>query len=366
MSILFFAGFDVFAGQADAGNTLPVHGAGITGTPYATQLPIVRSATTQLMGVSGLAQHKLGAGAKLRNGLVAYRPGGANTYIQAALIRGDILGQGAWSRVIQFTAKDVSAADPSGPMALLCLGTTNIALNSFLLGLNSNRTLMVNGSGVAGFTWERNREYSMEMRLWRLGNEATNVINFELRVDGIVLRTGNAPIVGLTTPMWVSLGLNTNTTVSENRTMVYGDIVVSDGDYIGPHVVLPVTVNSLASAGGWEKEGNADAVTTLNDRDDATFFTSPTDAGALSTKLAVAEDPNVSVKAAQLFVRSKRDADAGRGLQVRMENASGSTIGGPVVISNTTSFGDYKLFDLAGGSVDALTKSTLKISAVTP
>lgn len=367
MSILSYAGFDIFPSQANAGNTLPVHGAGITGTPYATAFPVYASNANNLVGVSGLPEHKIGSGAKLRNALVCHRLAGSSTHAMFGVMSGVILGQGAWSRVINFTVKDISATDINTAVSLATIGTSAVALNGYLLGINSGRAVLVNGAAVPGVLWERNREYAVEIKMWRVGNEANNVFNIEVRFDGAVIqKTTMGPVV-LTSATWFTLGMNSNTNINTVRTLLYSDVVISDGDYLGPVQVLPLVVSSVPSAGGWEKEGSADPVATLNDRSDATFYTSPTDAGALSVKTANAEDPAVSIKAAQFFVRSNRDKDAGRAMQVTAENASGTTIAGPVAISNTTTFADYQTFNLNSLSkVGDLANTTLKISAVVP
>lgn len=367
MSILSYAGFDIFPGQANAGNTLPIHGAGITGTPYATAFPIYASNANNLVGVSGLPEHKMGSGAKLRNALVCHRLAGASTHAMFSVMAGVILGQGAWSRVINFTVKDISATDINTAVSLATIGVNATSLGGYLLGLNNGRAVLVNGAGVPGVLWERNREYAIEIKMWRVGSEANNMFNIEVRFDGAVIqKTTMGPVV-LTNAAWFSLGMNSNTNITTARTLLYSDVVISDGDYLGPVQVLPLTVSSLPAAGGWEKEGNADPVATLNDRSDTTFYTSPTDAGALSVKTTNAEDPAVSIKAAQFFVRSNRDQAAGRAMQVKAENASGTTIAGPVAISNTINFTDYLAFNLSSLSkVGDLANTTLKISAVVP
>jgi hypothetical protein len=367
MAILKFTGFDMFPGQANAGNTLPVHGAGVTGTPIAASFPISVSNASHLVGVSGLAAHKIGSGVKQRNGLVCYRPAGTSTYALLTAINGETLGNGAWSRVINFTVKDISAADINTAVSLATIGTGPTVLNGYLLGLNASKAIMVNGSNVSGLTWELNREYSVEIKMWRVGTEPNNYYNLEVRLDGTVIRTLQITTVAFTTPLYVTLGMNSNTNITTARTLIYSDIVVSDGDYLGPSQVLPATVTAVPAAGGWEKEGNADAPTTLNDRDDTTCYTSPVDSGALSVKLGVSEDNAVPVRSAQFFVRSTRDARAGRGMQVKVENASGAVVGGPVLISNTTSFADYRAFTVNSlASVGDVASSTLKISAIVP
>lgn len=366
MSILKFAGFDIFPGQADAGNTLPVNGAGIAGTPYATQFPYVTSAN-HLMGVSNLPQHKLGSGAKLRNGLVAYRPAGTSTQTLIALQSGAVMGQGAWSRVFNFTVKDISPTDVNTALGILTVGTSTTSLSAYVFGINANRGVMVNGSAVPGVLWDRNREYAVEVKLWRAATDGNNVINIQVKLDGVVLQTATmSPMQLGTAQLWVNLGMNSATNINSARTMVFGDIVVSDGDYLGPQQVLPLVVDTVVSAGGWEKDGNADPVTTLSDYSDASLYNSPTDAGALAVKLKCGEDTAVAVKAAQFYVRSSRSADAGRGMQVRAEDSAGTVIGGPALISNTTTFGDYKAFDINVPTVGDLNNTTLKISAVVP
>lgn len=366
MSILKFAGFDVFAGQANAGNTLPVHGAGIAGTPYATVFPLSVSNASHLMGVSGLAAHKIGAGAKLRNGLVCYRPAGASTYALMTLMNGETLGNGAWSRVFNFTIKDVSAANVDNTHSILTIGTGPTVLNGYLFGVAANGTVIINGQAQTGVTLARNREYSVEVKLWRVGTEQAQFYNLEVRLDGTVIRTLLISTITLTAPGYVTLGINSNTNMTTARTLLFSDIVVSDGDYLGPQQVLPLVVDTVVSAGGWEKDGNADPATTLSDYSDATLYNSPTDAGALAVKLKCAEDAAVAVKAAQFYVRSNRSADAGRGMQVRAENSAGTVIGGPALISNSTAFNDYKAFDVNVPTVGDLNNTTLKISAVVP
>lgn len=366
MTILKFAGFDIFPGQANAGNTLPVHNAGLAGTPYATLFPTSISNVNHLIGVSGLPAHKMGSGAKLRNSLVTYRPAGTSTYAVFPVINGETLGNGAWTRIINFTVKDISPTDINTALSLVTLGNSMVALNCYVFGLNSSKAVMVNGTGVSGIVWELNREYSVEVRLWRVGNEAANTQNLEVRIDGTVIRTLTINPIVLTTPMYVTLGANSNTNINSARTLLYSDIIVSDGTYLGPQLVLPATVDAINSTGGWEKEGNADPVTSLSDRDDTTYFSSPADNGSLSVRLQVGEDPSVSMRGTQVFIRAARDAAAGRGLVVKAENGSGATIGGPTTISTTTNFTDYQAFNLNLSKIGDLATTAVKINAVAP
>lgn len=367
MSILQFAGFDIFPAQANAGNTLPVHGAGITGTPYAAQYPIYVSNASHLVGVSGLEIHKIGSGAKRRNGLVMYRPAGATTFAAIALSKVARLGQGAWTRTYNFTVKETSTTDIATAISLLTATVNGSSLNAYLFGLNSNKAVIVNGAAVPGVLWERNREYAIEVRLSRQASDTVNQMTLEVRMDGALIRTVNiAPISLTNNDFGVSLGPISNTDITTPRTFIFSDIIIGDDQPLGPLLVLPAQVDVVNGTGGWEKEGNADPVTSLNDRDDTTFFSSPTDDGSLSLRMKVGEDAGIPLRSSQFFIRAARDVAAGRGLVVKAENASGATIGGPSTISTTASFADYQTFNLNLSKVGDLATTAIKINAVAP
>ena len=367
MSILQFAGFDIFPAQANAGNTMPVHGAGITGTPYASQYNLYVSNASHLIGVSGLEAHKMGSGSKRRNGLVFYRPAGSSTWATMSLSKPARLGQGAWTRTYNFTVKDVSPVDLDTAVSILTATVNGYSLNAYLFGLHANKAVLVNGQAVAGVTFERNREYAIEVRLSRQATDTTNQMTLDVRMDGALIRSLNiAPISLTNNDFGVSLGMTSSTNITTNRTMIFSDIIIGDDQLLGPLLVLPAQVDVVNGAGGWEKEGNADPVTSLNDRDDTTFFSSPTDAGSLSLRMKVGEDPGVPLRSSQFFIRAARDVAAGRGLVVKAENASGVTIGGPSTISTTTSFADYQTFNLNLPKVGDLATTAIKINAVAP
>lgn len=367
MSILQFAGFDIFPAQANAGNTLPVHGAGITGTPYAAQYNLYVSNASHLVGVSGLEAHKIGLGSKRRNGLVMYRPNGASTYAAISLSKPARLGQGAWTRTYNFTVKDISAADINTAMSIVTATVSGPALNAYLFGIHANKAVLVNGAAVPGVFFERNREYAIEIRLSRQASDTVNQMTLDVRMDGALIRTLNlAPISLTNNDFGVSLGMISNTDITTPRTMIFSDIIIGDDQPLGPQVVLPAVVDVINTTGGWEKEGNADPVTSLNDRDDGTFFSSPTDNGSLSVRLKVGEDAGVPMRTAQIYVRAARDTAAGRGLVVKAEDGSGATIGGPTTISTTTSFTDYQTFNLNLTKVGDLATTAVKINAVAP
>lgn len=367
MSILQFAGFDIFPAQANAGNTLPVHGAGITGTPYASQYNLYVSNASHLIGVSGLEVHKMGSGSKRRNGLVMYRPSGASTYAAISLSKPARLGQGAWTRTYNFTVKDISAVDINTALSIVTATVNGSSLNAYLFGIHANKAVLVNGATVPGVLFERNREYAIEIRLTRQASDTVNQMTLDVRMDGALIRTLNlAPISLTNNDFGVSLGLISNTDITSPRTMVFSDIIIGDDQPLGPQLVLPATVDAVNSTGGWEKEGNADPVASLNDQSDTTFFTSPVDNGSLSLRMKVGEDSAVPLRTAQVYVRAARDVAAGRGLVVKAEDGSGVTIGGPTTISTTTSFADYQSFNLNLTKVGDLATTAVKINAVAP
>ena len=366
MSITSFFGFDMYGAAAQAGNVLPVHLAGIANTPYAVDLaPIATSAGTQIVGVSGLESHKLGAGATRRNGLVCYRPASSTSSTSAvSLVRNFRGGQGAWKFSVGMTMKVLSGAAVSQLHNLLSIGNTNVALSQRLLAINSNQTIIFAGVNQT-MVWELGREYYVEVCIWRAATDPVANLTMELYIDGDLVATrANFGFYDTSvTPIFISAGFIAQSVTAAAQTCILGDIYIADGAPKGPQLVMPVRAASVV-AGGWEKEGNGSDI--LNDRNDATFYISPTDAGELAIKLTSGLDPEYPLNGLQVLTRSRRASDAGRAMVAEIRKEDGTLVKS-TTLSNAATFADYEVIKAFPGlTAEEFPKATLRIKAVVP
>lgn len=367
MSITSFFGFDMYGAAANAANTLPAHLAGIANTPYAVDLaPIVTSPGTHLVGVSGLDAHKLGSGARRRNGLVCHRPASStNSSAAISLIRNFRGGAGTWDITIGMTMKVLSGFSVTQVHNLLSMGNTTTALSQRLLAINSNQTMILAGQNIP-MVLELGREYYFEIHIYRKATDPVANLSVDLYVDGSLNASrGSFGFYDTTvTPLFISAGFIAQTVSTAAQTCIMGDIYISDSRPSGPQLVLPVRAESVVG-GGWEKEGNGTPADVLNDGNDTTYYTSPTDAGELAIKLTSALDPEYPIGGMQLLVRSRRDVAAGRAMITELRKEDGSLVKS-TTISNSATFTDYDVYKGSDLTAAEFAKATLRVKAVIP
>lgn len=369
MSIEQIFGFDVFPGAASG--ALPVANAGIANTPYNTLLNPVITGSGPILGVSGLDKHAFGSGDTKRNGVVTYRPLSSNqTGSHFNVIYNWIPGNGTWMKTLQFSYKNVSSVENNYSTNLVGLGNAPNTRNANMLGMHTANQLIFMGSVHPTLTLQRNREYHFEIRMSRKSTDPVNQVVFDLRIDGELVWTITQAPIQTTTGYYIMFGCLPTANPNYNQEFIWADIVIGNGDYLGPQRVLPIKATAVPSAGGWEKEGNATPAETLSDGNDATYFTSPVDTGNLQVKLGVAGDPSQAIGAAQLYIRSSRNRDAGRQLRARLADEADTDLVAPVNVVSVVAFSDFKTVDVKGAAglstVSDLTKTTLKLSAVVP
>lgn len=370
MSIEQIFGFDVFPGAASG--ALPAALAGIANTPYAPIFNAFASGGTTVLGVSGLDKHAFGSGSTRRNGLVTYRQRSSTStwgcYFHP--IYGWIPGNGTWMKTLQFSFKNVSTVENNFSTILVGLGNAPGSRNANVLGMHTANQLIFMGQVHPTIKLERNREYHFEIRMSRQSTDAVNMVKFDLRIDGEEVWSISQAPIQTTTAYYIFAGALPSSNNNYDQEFIWSDIVIGNGDYLGPQRVLPLKVTAVPAAGGWEKEGNATPVDTLNDASDATYFTSPVDTGALQIKVGV-DVPAISpVGATQLYIRSARDQSAGRALRARLTDAADADLAPAVTVTNATAYSDFKAVDLKENATLAtagdFTKATLKISAAVP
>lgn len=383
MALKLMAGFDLYPGAADA-SKFPVQGQGISNTHYANLFLEQRTPnTTNTYGVTGLPEHKLGAGSAIeRNALVFRRSGSQNT---ALFMRTkDVFKVAAASEIIAcaFTFKILPGVNLAGNavqiLTLYTSGDVAIAGGGFLrvqATSDANIQLVWLGGVIPLTTFPyltAGREYHFEVRLYRRPVDQVGYMSADFYIDGERIMSSPAFASGTlfdTTGMKFAFGnalMNANLTY----TFLYGDIIISEpgGDLfpagIGPQLVLPAKVGSV-TPGNWEKEGNATPAETLNDGDDATYFASPTDAGTMSAKI-VAPLVSYQARATEVVIRASRDRDAGRTLSAELLGNSGNSLTPTQNIATANGYNNYLLTRIQSGAEADLRTPTVRLSATVP
>lgn len=384
MALLNMLGFDLFPAKAENGQ--PALRAGIDGTPYQTLLRANRTGDARLfVGVSGLPEHKLGFGPTERNGLLIRRVNsGAAANLANALSTPSRLAVGtvgvAWHSIISATIKILADTNVAGnTTALFAVGDAN---GSYIYNGLSIRNHTVAGQYIltaanmsvpaSQLVLVAGREYHVEVKLYHNAAHAVNTYGVEVRVDGEVI--GDTPNVGQNTNLAVTgFSWNIGAWLVNGQigySFLYADVVIADSTgsafntNIGPVMILPNRVTAV-NAGGWEKEGNAQPIPSLNDNDDTSYFTSPLDDSAFTAKLEGQAVPYKPL-ATEVYVRASRDRDAGRALRVGLRSNSDAQLLADTDVAAQVAVADIRLPRLEGAADADMRSNTVRIKAVAP
>jgi hypothetical protein len=353
VSLLFFAGFDNFGGglAGTAGGTadFPASKAGIAGTPYETQIPIVYGGTGiyNSMGVPNQDRFRIGSGAERRNMLVAACGGATATYFAMARIGAGInytIGQ-PFQLTIGFNICDFSSANPAGGYfaVRLCRATGTLVNLIEHIGGTSNWRLA--GSPLYAFTLGQPTYVEFVIDIPN-PNGSSNTFRCQVYVNGELYHT-NAALTSLTpqtTELFFELGYDRVQTA--NRYIGFSDIYLLDGageapfnSRLGPQIVLPYKADSVV-ASGWTPNGGTDPLTLLTDGSDSTYLTSPIGKASIDVTADLKLAPGSQVNGLAFFTRVGRDSGAPRQLiSTAKRVADGTTLGASITASTTAAPG---------------------------
>lgn len=385
MSIIQMLGFDMFPGAADASN-MPIFRAGLTGTYY-DQLLVhvgVQGNPPYNCGVSGLPQHRLGLGPTERNGLLIRKgttgsPTGNSFSVRTPFIIAPPASVAYRARVA-FTMRvlpEFNSASTTVPVMFLGNGSAQQMLNIIQLnpnGVVGGFAVQVFNTTVPNMVLVPGRDYHFEISIGHVANDITNWTG-EILIDGeVVYSSPNAIVNGSNFATsgftWMFGMAPISWPAASVFSVLYADIVTSDsqGDSfngrLGPMMVLPNRATAV-TPGKWEKEGNGGPVDTLTDRNDSTYYASPTDDTAMSVRVeprASGYKPLVT----EYVVRTGRDRDAGRALRVGVKSANGNVVAAEQQLTTTNVFGDFKLNRVVGVPATDLNAVDVSIRAVAP
>lgn len=380
------AGFDLYPGQVDSGGYV-VEGAGINNTHYGNIFQVVRTAVTNTptvnvqIGVSGQAAHKMSPGSAIeRNGLLIKRMGNSNTgcYIRnrtalPAPPEGNYIG-------IAFTYKvlpGINTGNSDLPQVSWQTATSPAIVNLLMIrssAVDTNVQLRFFNTLIPTTTLPYltiGREYHIEVRMIKRAGTAAGIYDYQLLVDGdSIITVSYSETRFATEGVVIQTGVST-TNGNYSLAVLISDLILATWEPglfttgIGPQLVLASKVASV-TPGNWEKEGNATPTETLSDQNDTTYYASPTDAGAMSAKVAGALTPFKAL-AAEVLVRASRDRDAGRVLTAELRKSDGSGSLAPATnIATGNGYNGYMLQRLEGIAEADIRTPTVRLNATVP
>lgn len=350
MSLLSFFGFDNFggalSGQGGAFADFPASKAGIAGTPYEAQLPIVYGGVGQYnsMGVPNDDRFRIGAGAERRNMLIAATGGTTSTYFALARVGSGVNytigGSNAFSITIGFNICDFSAAMPTGGYyaARFCRAAGSLAnLIEHIGGTNQYR--LANTGPLYTFTPGQPTylEFIVDMP-----NPANNTFRCRAYVNGELWSTNPSisSLTAQTTELFFEIGVDR--VMVAGRFVGFSDIYLLDttgeapfNERLGPQIVLPYEATAV-TAQDWTLTGGTDPLAMLTDNSDATYLTSPLGKASINVEADLKLTPGSQVNGVAFFTKVGRDAGAPRpitGAATRV--ADGAAIGAPVASPTT-------------------------------
>lgn len=379
------AGFDLYPGQVDAFN-LPVEGAGINGTHYANSLQVIRTAIVNsatvnaVVGVSNRPEHRMSIGTpQERAALMFKRTGNVNgqNYVRmtAPLLAptpGNFISTAFTLKVLSpfnTSSQDVPLVScwsnsATVQTSVLMLRATAVDTGLQFRLINTIVPVSTLPMLVVG------REYHIEVRLVRKEGSAADTYEYQLYVDGDFIMGQPTVAAQYATEgvrwYWgqTMINMNLSFTVLMSDLIVANSIAGTFSAGIGPQLILPSKIGAV-TPGNWEKEGNATPADTLTDFDDATFYSSPADAGAMSAKVAGANTPYKAL-ASEVVIRASRDRDAGRLLTAELLGNSGNSLGAATNIATGNGYNSYLLTRLEGIAEADIRSPTVRLNASVP
>lgn len=387
MALKYMLGFDLYPGNVNAGGYI-VNGAGIEKTHYAPDFRVVSTAVASTptlnnqIGVSGQAAHKMSPGSVYeRNAFVIKRMGNQNTNAYLRNITPLTAPAEGGMVCTAFTYKVLPGINTSNnvvPLFSIYSGDAGAALVMLKIRSSTTDTAIqlsfFNNPAIPVTKYPylvAGREYHIEIRAIRRLGAAAGTYDFELYIDGDLIETATnvdnrLNTTGISFFYGINI-LNAQVTIAS----LYSDIIISDANAglfdkgIGPQLILPSKISTV-TPGAWEKEGNATASDTLTDFDDATYYASPADAGAMSAKVAGVNTPFKTL-ASEVVIRASRDRDAGRILTAELRKSDGSgSLAPPSNIATGNGYNPYLLSRLVGIDEADIRTPIVRLNATVP